>query len=405
MTARPVRGYFNLKGWINMSDKELRSYILRIAGHQQQQQQKLQAVATRGSHLGAGLYPTKPDDPAVTIQTSKTYHEFACDCTDVALVYGNYYDFDQLTPNKITDKASIEYPIGSTTRTEVFGPNGSREMVIEPGGLVESIGTGIRGKKGDGLYVYTGVSVPDGGKFPRGQVAYSNRGEGMKNGDVVDSGATDAHGQFVHHPVAIVGRPKEPTPAIFGVGDSILGGAQDNPQDRGFLPFALGKEIPWIRVAKGNESSYGFSGTACRFRMRLAKYCTHSVIHYGTNDFLNKNLAQFQTDLIALLQLLSDYGLKNYVCTIPPRTVSKTDMTPVNAAFANGGDVMKANEWLLSNPRPDLIAGVFDTAKVLRNPEKPAEWDPAVLGSDGIHPGAVGHARMATQIDLSKFKM
>lgn len=365
----------------------------------------LQCVATRGSHLGAGLYPTKPEDPAVTIQTSKTYHEFACDCTDVAVVYGNYFDFDQLTPNKITDKAAIEYPMGSTTRTEVFGPNGSREMVIEPGGLVESIGTGIRGKKGDGFYVYTGVSVPEGGKFPRGQVAYSSRGEGFKNADIVDSGTPDSQGQFVHHPVAIVGRPKEPTPAILGVGDSILGGAQDNPQDRGFLALALGKDIPWIRVAKGNESSYGFAGAACRFRMRLAKYCTHAIVHYGTNDFLNKNLAQFQTDLIALLQLLSDYGLKNYVCTIPPRTVSKTDMTPVNAAFANGGDVMKANEWLLSNPRPDLIAGVFDTAKVLRNPDKPAEWDPAVLGSDGIHPGAVGHARMAAVIDKSNFKM
>ncbi|WP_088832743.1 SGNH/GDSL hydrolase family protein [Paenibacillus tyrfis] len=387
-----------------MSDKELRLFVQKVAGHQQQQQ-KLQAVATRGSHLGAGVYPTKPDDPVVKEQTSRTYHEFACDCTDVALVYGNYYDFDQPNTNKITDKASIEYPIGSTTRNEVYGPNGSREMVIEPGGLVESSGTGVRGKKGDGFYTYTCVTVPEGGKFPRGQVAYTSRGEGLKNADIVDSGTTDAQGQFVHHPVAIIGKPKEPTPAVLIVGDSIAGGAQDNPQDRGFIPLALGKDIPWIRVAKGNESSYGFSGSACRFRMRLAKYCTHSVIHYGTNDFLNKNLAQFQADLIALLQLLSDYGLKNYVCTIPPRTVSKTDMSPVNPAFALNGDVMKANAWLLSNPRPDLIAGVFDTAKVLRNPEKPAEWDPAVLGSDGIHPGAVGHTRMAAQIDLSKFKM
>ncbi|MFB0847334.1 SGNH/GDSL hydrolase family protein [Paenibacillus oleatilyticus] len=359
----------------------------------------LKSVATRGSHYGSGL---SIGTTSARVRTSKTYHEFSCDCTDVALVFGNYYDFDQLNTNKVTVRASIEYPIGSTTRTEVFGPSGSRDIVIEPGGLVESTGTGIRGKKGEGFYVYTCISVQANESYPTGLVVYSSRGEGFADADIVTSGTTTGNGQFVYHPVAIIGRPKQSTPVVLIVGDSIANGAQDNPQDRGFIPLALGNQIPWIRIAKGNESSYGFAGAACRLRMRLAKYCTHSIIHYGTNDFMGKTLSQYQTDLTALLQLLTDYGLKNFVCTIPPRTVSKTDMAPLNAAFGPDGDVMKANNWILSNPRPDLISGIFDTSRVLRNTERPAEWDPDVLGGDGVHPGAVGHTRMAQVIDISK---
>ncbi|MFB0840945.1 SGNH/GDSL hydrolase family protein [Paenibacillus oleatilyticus] len=366
----------------------------------QQRFQKPQAVATRGSHLGSGL-----SDGIVKTQTSVTCHEFTCDVPEVQLVYANYFDFDSPGPNPINVKASIEYPIGSGFRYEVFFHGGKREIEIAPGADVESRSIPLNAKAKTKCLVFSCATVPEGGKFPRGQVAYSNRGEGLKNGDIVDSGTPDTQGQYVYHPVAIIGRPKEPTPAVLIVGDSIASGAQDNPQDRGFIPLALGNEIPWIRISKGNESVYGFAGAACRFRMRLAKYCTHAIIHSGTNDFVQKNLAQYQNDLIALLQSLSDYGLKNFVCTIPPRTVSKTDMSPVNPAFALNGDVMKANAWLLSNPRPDLIAGIFDTSRVLRNPERLAEWDPVVLGGDGIHPGSAGHTRMAAQIDKSMIQI
>lgn len=366
----------------------------------------VQAVATRGSHLGSGL-----SDGTVTVQTSVTYHEFACDCTDVQLVYGNYYDFDTPGPNNITIKAAIHYG-GKVYR--LYFPNGTRSFVLEPGADVETKAAGFRAKKGEGFYVRTMVTVGAGEKFPRGLVAYTNRGEGFKNGDIVDGGATDAQGQFVYHPVAIVGRPKSPTPAVLIVGDSIASGAQDNPQDRGFIPFALGADTPWIRVSKGNESCVGFKQDVAQYRLRLAKYCTHAIVHVGTNDLAaGQTFANLQASLTELIGLLNDYGLKSYVCTIPPRTSStdafatvenQTSAAPGDAAFGPNSHRSKANDWLRSKP-PGVI-GVFDTGAICESSVNSGKWKvttpPAT--TDGIHPKAEIHALMAAPIIAEKSK-
>ncbi|WP_088832650.1 SGNH/GDSL hydrolase family protein [Paenibacillus tyrfis] len=381
------------------------------SGSDSGQSGKLQAVTTRGSHLCNGLYPTKPEDPVITVQTSRTYHEFTEDMAEIAVVFGNYYDQDVPTPNPISVKSSIEYPIGSTKRIPLFTMSGSRSFVLDPGAKQMSDLASVNGKKGTGLYMYTCITIPDGGKFPRGLVAYNSRGEGLKNENIVDSGTPDTHGQFVYHPIAIIGPSDVPGNII--VSDSIGQGAGDNPQDRGFIAAGLGTDFPWIRVAKGGESSYDFRANGkAMFRVGLLKYGRRAFVHYGTNDLMGKTLDQFKTDITATWQLLRDFGIEEiYQFTIPPRTNSSDawatpeNQTAVNTKFAKGADRDQANAWLLSNPAPSLLTGTIDTAAAIQHPKDASKWD-AGTTKDGTHPNEVGHERMRLKFTeyLKRFK-
>ncbi|MCP1306473.1 SGNH/GDSL hydrolase family protein [Paenibacillus tyrfis] len=371
----------------------------------------IQAVATRGSHLCNGVYPTKADDPVVKEQTSKTYHEFTEDRPEIAVIFGNFYDQDVPVPNKISVSAAIEYPIGSTKRIPVYTSSGSRTFILDPGAKQLSDLVSVNGKKGTGFYMYTCVKVAEGEKFPRGLVAYNSRGEGLKNADIVDSGAPDTHGQFVYHPIAIVGPSDAPGNII--VADSIGQGAGDNPQDRGFIAAGLGADFPWIRVAKGGESSYDFRANGkAMFRVGLLKYGRRAFVHYGTNDLMGKSFDQFKADISATWQLLRDFGIEEiYQFTIPPRTTSTDNwathenQTPVNAKFAKGADRDQANAWLLSNPAPGLLTGTIDTASAVQHPKDGNKWDVGTT-KDGTHPNEVGHERMRLKFTdyLKKFK-
>lgn len=368
------------------------------------------AVSTRGSHLQQGL-----SDGVVTVQTSVTTHTICCDCTDVALVCGNYYGNssggEQLTPNPIVIKATVYH---NGVRHEMYFPNGDNEISLKPGAMIETVTSGINAKAGDTLEIRTLVKVNTGEKFPVGQVVQANRGEGYADSDILNSGVTTGVGKFVYHPIAIVGRPKVPTPAVLLVGDSIMAGADDTPQDAGFAVRALGSSIPWIRIAQGNESGYNFKGDKCKLRMRLAKYCTHAICNYGTNDLMSSEFAIYQADIQKIWQLLADYGLKVFQTTITPRTTS-TDVfytpenqTPVNVRFGATGARYLANSWLRSDPSP-LLSGVFDVTKPVESGVNTGMWAGSVGGVDntrrtreGVHPWTKGHELMASEIDIRK---
>lgn len=242
-----------------------------------QSKSSLQAVASRGSHLCNGLY-----QGADRVVSFKTRHDIPQDCYDVALVYGNYYDEGTDGPNPFTIKASIQ--VGSAIYPVFF--NGQRNAVLEPGAVVESTPVGVALKAGTFMYSIVCVTLANAGdKCPVGMPLYAERSEGMAITDITATGNVTKAGDFGYHPVAVVGRMVNPCPSVYLGGDSIMQGANDGWQDIGFMTRVLdAAKIPWIRVAKGAGNAGSMMGRQGMTRYQLAKYCSHAVTNYGTND-------------------------------------------------------------------------------------------------------------------------
>lgn len=367
------------------------------------------AIATRGSHLQQGL-----TDGTITVQTAITAHDITSDCLDLRLVYGNYFgnssDGEQLTPNDIKVKAIVAHD-GKTY--VVNFPDSSTQITLKPGEIVETATSNISVKKGDIIKVRTLVTVNAGEKFPRGQVVQTSRGEGFENSDVLESGTVTQQGSFVYHPIAIVGSPIVPTSAVLLLGDSIMAGADDSPQDEGFAVKAIGNKMAWIRIAQGNESSYSFKGENAKLRLALAKYCTDAICNYGTNDLMSSDLATYKTDIQAVWKLLTDQGLKVFQTTMTPRTTSTDsfqtpgNQTPVKPSFGPTGVRSQANDWIRTVPTP--LSGIFDITKGIESGLNSGAWATSLNGVDstrttreGIHPWMRGSQLMSKEVDITK---
>lgn len=354
---------------------------------------KLQAIASRGSH-----YVNGQSDAANPDASFKVSHIAATDCYDIALAYGNYYDEGWTPTNPITVKASLlirgaYYPV-------YF--NGATTAVIGEGGTVVSDPTGIFLAKGETFYSIVFVSAGTGGKYPRGLVMYSERGEGTASTDITAAGNPTSNGMFGYHPCAVLGRTLNPTPAVLLVGDSIMQGANDGWQDVGFAARALdAMGIPWIRVAKGGGSSYNFLNRSSMQRMRLAKYCTHAITNYGTNDLNGRTYAQLKGDLDTLWAMLASFDLKVIQCTITPHTSStdafKTEeaqtFNPSAAQVGPTGVRTQINEYIRKAPAP--LIGYLEITDAVETARNSGKWKFPSYTVDGLHPSTAGHVAMA----------
>lgn len=363
----------------------------------------LQAVASRGSHYCNGLY-----SGAATGMSYKIRHTTLVDCSDIALVYGNYYNEGIDGVNPITVKVSLLV-------NNVYHPvyfNGRRQTIIDAGASMESDTVGITLKKGDLFYSIVYVSVETSGmKFPLGLVAYSDRGEGSATTDITESGTTTANGAYAYHPCAVIGRPLKPTPSVLLVGDSIIQGANDGLQDVGYATRALDAAgIPWIRVAKGGGSTKDFIGKAARTRLSMAKYCTHAIVGYGVNDLNTLTASAIQTNLQSIWNTLVGFNLKVFQCTITPHT-SSTDAwisdaqtpSPSEAQVGSTGQRTILNDYIRTLPSP--LIGYFDVADLVETSRNSGKWKFPNITNDGLHPTTNGHTVIAAGFDIKKITL
>jgi len=195
------------------------------------------------------------------------------------------------------------------------------------------------------------------------------------------------------------------------VGDSIIQGANDGFQDVGYATRALDAAgIPWIRVAKGGGSAYNMLGRAARARLSLAKYCTHAIVGYGTNDLNAQSAATIQGNLQTLWKLLTGFNLKVFACTVTPPTNSSDAWTsatqtpnPSEAQVGATGQRSILNNYIRTTPSP--LSGYFEVADAVETSRNSGKWKFPNITDDGLHPANNGHIAIIPAIDTSKLTL
>ena len=87
-----------------------------------------------------------------------------------------------------------------------------------------------------------------------------------------------------------------------------------------------------------------------------------------------------------------DYGYNVYVGTLLPIEGWRT--------YAGFRDELRNtyNEWIRTT---DLIDGVIDFDKAVRDPENPSAFLPEYDSGDHLHPSPAGYERMAQEVDAA----
>lgn len=253
---------------------------------------------------------------------------------------------------------------------------------------------------------------------------------------VAGSGAIPTNGGIMEGrvgPVSVSGYTSAATVAVAGIGDSIVEGGNDAPYEAtnpggGFF-------IRGMRAAQIPGSSYGVWATNTptkpdtdpRFAHGLDNH-THALVEYGTNALTGaKTWQDVAIPLVSFWTWLAAKGLKVAQTTLIPKTWG--DPSTVEGQTVAGADSearrLAFNAWLRDGAPLDA-AGAPATvgasgAKRMGDTGHPLGWvvdtdatvsavkadgsvvfavDPVAgaLVSDGTHPSAAGHARMASAV-------
>ena len=367
------------------------------------------AVATRGQIANQGSSPGT--------ETSATFeykHVAGCDSHDISFVYANWRtdigagDVDGA--NDITIKAALK--VTNLEGVTLYFPvyfNGARSIVIKPGGTIESDPIAINLKKGDVFSSLTYVSVGSLGEtWPVGLTVYGENGDGKANGaDTTAGGANATVGVYGYHPVCIVGTPDVGivrTPSILIVGDSVACGGGDGMNDKGFMVRAINNSYPYTVIARGGTTADEMVNKTGRRRIGLAKYHTHAVINFGTNDINNgTTLSVIQSRILDVCKQLASRGLKIYYATFTPRTTSTdnwattVNQTTSNAFFVAGENSKRGiqNAWVRA--KPAYVHDTIDVTAMVETAKNSGIWK-AARTDDGIHPNDAGHTDIAVMV-------
>lgn len=199
-------------------------------------------------------------------------------------------------------------------------------------------------------------------------------------------------------------------PSVFLAGDSIfasVGDTMDSQFATGWGARAVGNKYGWINAAISGEALASvYNNTNYVQRAKLAKFCSHMLSNYGTNDLPT-----------APATTLSRYGsfLNNYfagkpaiIATLVPRTTS-TDafITEVNQTVgANEANRLLFNDGIRLAQVVGRYDHVVDVDQIASSAYLSGKWK--VFGTttnrmtaDGTHPTHYGANFIAAQVDLS----
>jgi lysophospholipase L1-like esterase len=308
-----------------------------------------------------------------------------------------------LGPAAVPFKGSIE--LAGVIRPVLFG--GTRQKSNDPGGIITSDPIAIDAVAGTSVPVRCFHNVTTGQPYPNtvgtGQgPGATAAGDGFSPGaDITD--AMTAVGvavttNFVPH--GLVGIPATAQPSIAGIGDSITLGTGDSAVNSGYLARATNATVPLLRLAVGGNTAQGIA-TSHSYSWAMVEYCTHAIVLLGANDGMTpRTAAQVQADLTTIYTALRNRGLKVYGCTITPRTISSSDMTPASAFFAAGSGSPRGvvNAWI-RGLAGGLLDGFFETADAVETGRNTGIWGTG-MASDGAHPSNAGHTAMAAAINV-----
>lgn len=355
---------------------------------------------TTAHHTGTTLAGT------VAGVTYRYAHVMNTECTSLQLVYANFYPTatsESSNANAIIIAVSIEY---NSQITRLFF-NGERNKTLSQGGMSATDPILKSIPKGATFYTRTWVSVPvDTNTYPQGIALNSALGDGKGTGDLsLNTGALTSSTEQGYGPAAIVGVPvKDDAVAFALIGDSIVA----NGDGEGWPVKAVESDYGYTILSRPSstvDSMEVASGNV--YRLRLAKYCTHAIVNYGTNDFngtpqLSTMVGNFQK----LWTLLQGLGVTVYHSTTMPRTTS-TDgwITTGNQTVVSANSYNTKRETFNTNLRGDAYRSfgirVLDVAKAVETDSTSAGVWKKTYTSDGIHPLDVAINAVVNSISLN----
>lgn len=344
--------------------------------------------------------------------------------TDLTVKYANFYALAGVEtpgPNDITVRGSVFY--NNTYYPLRF--RGSRDIVINPGAIVESDPMGIDIPAGTTFYIMTYITVASSG-MKWGLNTLHARGGAYGEEYVASATPTDlsttggftaASNQLGYSPLQVLSRNTNTNPYVAIIGDSISDGTGDNGTadgsagvERGWITRALIPNFP-IQVLSqpgGQAAQFGFNQMG--HRMAMLGDAEVAIVAYGANDLgANKTFAQLQASLQYIYDYCAARGMRVFGATITPKTTS-TD------SFATTGNQTKAyttatetvrtqiNDWIRSTPAP--LAGYFEAADAAETARNSGIWrvDLGQPTTDGLHPSSAIHAAMTATVNVARLR-
>lgn len=143
-------------------------------------------------------------------------------------------------------------------------------------------------------------------------------------------------------------------PPIYLAGDSIMDGTgyvSTSLPFRGFAPYALNEQFPYVCTATGGETASSFANIKfSKLRMLFAQKSKYSISNYGTND-LSDTVSNIKANLVLIAQRFVNAGVKtHFQCTLLPKAGSTDGWQTYANQSPNSQETNRQaiNKWLRS---------------------------------------------------------
>jgi hypothetical protein len=302
--------------------------------------------------------------------------------TDIRLVFGNFKKAGAVNEqdglNTVTVDCGIE--VSATNYRGSFNGSLTQDILATDTAKTATVPTLAILPAGTAVYFRASVAVASLGlKYPRSSKVNADSTGAVENASTSQAGATGnlttgggSARTLTYTPLAVVGRPASPTPAIWILGDSnSYGFGETNPS---YTPDANGNyglwarglwsvnghTIPWANASRGGDTIECCLPASNPRQWECVQYGTHGVIGLGTNSIAaGRTLAQMQADFLTIAAAMKARTIrgKAYALTIPPRTDS-TNTTPISG-YEPSQRPDQFNAWLLTQIGV-TIDGVID---------------------------------------------
>lgn len=349
-------------------------------------------AALPGYPVADNCYATGAGTAQTATGTSRCPHTVAVDCTDIRLVYGNWFNNGTVaSPNfndadnsaTLTIKASVE--VAGTIYRVTF--KGATTATIDPGGMVVSDPLPIDLTKGTLFYTRTHVS---GTQWYFTKSSYQSSGSGgfVATTDLTapGSGAVADSIANLYTPMAITGTPSAGSyaPSVVVVGDSIANGLGDKDifagynatqptvSGGGFIQRALHGNTGFVTVAISGDKASIFATNPGHFRrLTFASAATTMICEYGRNDMAGSAVATLQADLATIWNYGVKRGMKVIQTTITPQVTTVDAYTTLSgqtvAHAPTEAKRVELNTWLRDGaPMTAGVAVATGTVGALR---------------------------------------
>jgi hypothetical protein len=346
---------------------------------------------------------------------------FACTnlrLTFAAWTYNESTQRETALGNTLPIKVAIEY--AGATYPLYFG--GTRAPVLDSGAQAQTDPFGLTLPTGAEGWIRIFVNAGT-GQVPQGVVGggpgVTSTGSWVDGSDVCDNtGAmtTATLPNGVPSPVAVTAVPLTTTPpaTILCIGDDVPAGygwtyaswSASNPNS--WFTRWTNSTVGAQRLCGKNDqlSFWATPGRAGR-RLAMARGFSHALIYLGSNDlYMNRTLAQMQTDYTSLVQTLKGLGCQVIGATVTVRSnTGSTDSwaTTTNQSPHNSEPTRVAfNDWLRSKPAALGLASVLEIADIVETARNSGLWKvngtANYMTNGGLYPTTTGHQLIATSL-------